>query len=438
MADRNEYVDIFFRNGLKEFEVLPPPDVWENLHPVLRKRQKSKDIFRFAAVASILLSLSVFSIWLTKELSKDFSGPAISLNQEVIPAGNYVAKNQLVTTPSIEIPIVNSGITDPVAVNENHSSELLYLKIPYAGLFSTANKASKLQKGIETVIPTGDVIGNSNSAGIENLNLTPGNFVSENTENGINRWTISAMASPNYFSRVSFGKNDASNDLVSAEKPATSYTGGMAFSYNVNKRISVQSGVYYSSVGQKVTGISSFSGFQNYYDAKGTSEFSIQTSSGIIVATNNDIFLSDNIAARVLTKYTIDFFDPTKADLTYLNNYITQNFNYLEIPVLLKYKAIDRKIDINFIGGISYNMLVGNSAFAYVSGVKRSIGKTEGLSPVNFSSSVGLGFEYNLSEKTSLSLEPTFRYYLTPLGGLVGSSIHPYSFGIFSGLSYKF
>lgn len=438
MADRGEYVDIFFRNGLKEFEVLPPPDVWENLQPVLGKRQKSLNIFRFAAIAAILLSLSVFSFWLTKELSKDFSRPTISLNQEVIPEGFYLAKNQPVTTPSIEIPVVNSVIAGPVVVYENHSSELIYLKIPSAGLFSTTFKESKLQKGIEPVIPTGFVIGNSNSAGIENLNLNPDNSVSENTESGINRWTISAMASPNYFSSVSFGKNDASNDLVDDEKPTTSYTGGMAFSYNVNKRISIQSGVYYSSIGQKVTGISSFSGFHNYYDAKGGSEFSIQTSSGTIVSTNNDIFLRDNIAARVLTKYTINSFDPSKADLTYLNNYVTQNFNYLEIPVLLKYKAIDRKIDINFIGGISYNMLVGNSAFAYVSGVKRSIGKTEGLSPVNFSSSLGLGFEYSLSEKTSLSLEPTFRYYLTPLGGLVGSSIHPYSFGIFSGLSYKF
>jgi hypothetical protein len=83
-------------------------------------------------------------------------------------------------------------------------------------------------------------------------------------------------------------------------------------------------------------------------------------------------------------------------------------------------------------------MLVDNSAFTYVSGVKYSIGKTDGLSNVNFSSSLGLGFEYNFSGKISLNLEPTFRYYLTPLGGLVGSSIHPYSFGVFSGLSYKF
>jgi hypothetical protein len=254
----------------------------------------------------------------------------------------------------------------------------------------------------------------------------------------VNRWTISALASPTYFSSTSFGKNDASTDLAKNEKPAVSYAGGMAFSYKVNKRISIRSGVYYSSVGQKITGISTYSGFRSYYAAKGSSEFSLQTSNGTIVSTNNDIFLRDNISGRVITRYSSDVFNPAKADLTYLNNSVIQNFNYLEVPVVFKFKAIDSKIDLNLIGGLSYNMLVGNSASTYVSGVKYSIGKTEGLSPVNFSSSFGLGFEYNFSGKVSLNIEPTLRYYLTPLGGLVGSTAHPYSFGVFSGLSYKF
>jgi hypothetical protein len=49
-----------------------------------------------------------------------------------------------------------------------------------------------------------------------------------------------------------------------------------------------------------------------------------------------------------------------------------------------------------------------------------------------------MGMEYNFSGRLSLNLEPTFRYYITPLGGVAGSSIHPYSIGIFSGISYKF
>jgi len=438
MADRGTYVDIFFRNGLKEFEVLPPPEVWENIQPALRKKQKSLNIIRFAAIAAILISLSAFSFWLTTEISRNFNGPSISMNQDVIPSGYYMYKNKPATTAVNKVQIKNIESTEPVAVSENKSSDQVSLKMPSSGLLSVFLKRNTLPKGIIPVIAKGDLTGNSSAAINKYLDIIPDNSVSANTGNEVKRWSVGAMGSPTYFSNSNLAKNDASSSLVKNEKPAVSYTGGMSFSYSVNKRISVSSGIYYSSIGQKINGISTFSGFRNFFDSKGNSGFSIQTSSGMIVSTNNDIFLKDNISSRVLTRYTSDSFDPVKADLTYLNNSVIQNFNYLEVPVFFRYKAIDRKLDLNFIGGISYNMLVDNSAFTYVSGVKYSIGKTDGLSNVNFSSSLGLGFEYNFSGKISLNLEPTFRYYLTPLGGLVGSSIHPYSFGVFSGLSYKF
>jgi len=45
---------------------------------------------------------------------------------------------------------------------------------------------------------------------------------------------------------------------------------------------------------------------------------------------------------------------------------------------------------------------------------------------------------YNISDKFSLNLEPTFKYYLNPFGEFSGLKSQPYSFGVFSGLSYKF
>ncbi|MBA4321229.1 MAG: hypothetical protein C0408_00280 [Odoribacter sp.] len=438
MADRGKYVDIFFRNGLREFEVLPPPDVWDNIKPVIRKKQKSLTLLRFAAFAAILVSMTVFSLWLTNEISNDFRQPGISLNQDISPPGFYVAEIKPAASKLIGIPYRNSGIENPVEVTEPVSPEELFLKIPSTGLFTTALMERKLHRGFENTISRDRITGVSNSPGIENLYLEKGNQVSLSPENDVNRFTISAMASPNFYSSISFGKNAVSQELLDFEEPAVSYSGGMVFSYMISKRISIQSGVYYSSVGQKVSGISSYSGFHKYYNAKSGSQFSINTSSGVIVSSNNDIFLRDNNTGRVQTKYTIDYFDPRKTDLTYLNSSIIQNFNYLEIPFIFKVKAIDQKIDLNFIGGLSYNLLIGNSVFSYVDGERYFIGKTEGLSPVNFTSSLGLGFEYNLSENISLNIEPTFRYYLTPLSGLAGSSIHPYSFGVFSGLSYKF
>jgi len=66
------------------------------------------------------------------------------------------------------------------------------------------------------------------------------------------------------------------------------------------------------------------------------------------------------------------------------------------------------------------------------------VGRTEGLNPFTISSSLGMGMEYSISDKVSLNLEPTFRYYLNPFTQIPGLKTHPYSFGVFSGLSYKF
>jgi hypothetical protein len=435
MSDRSQYIDVFFRNGLKEYEVLPPPEVWENIKPAIRKREKSLNILRLAAMIAIIISLSASAIWFTQSISHDFYVPAISLNQEFMPEGSYVPGNHTKIAQAMQALVPDEQLTKPVQINESVTSKPVDLISFSAEVLTAGLKESKLQRFTSSGIPPKSSVRNSSSAEIGKLIVPTSNKVSENR---VNRWTISAMASPDYYSSVKNGNSGAATELAGSEKAVVSYSGGMGVSYKVNRRMSVQSGVIYSSIGQKVTGISSYSGFSNFYDAKGTSQFSVQTSNGVIVSDNNNIFLRDEISGRVLTKYTTDSFDPAKANLTYLNSSIIQNFNYLEIPVLLRYKAIDRRIDVNFVGGLSYNMLVGNSAFAKVAGEKYSIGKTEGLSPVNFSSSVGLGFEYSFSGKISLNIEPTFRYFLTPLGVQIGSSVHPYSFGVLSGFSYKF
>jgi hypothetical protein len=92
----------------------------------------------------------------------------------------------------------------------------------------------------------------------------------------------------------------------------------------------------------------------------------------------------------------------------------------------------------NLIGGLSSNLLVNNSVYTSLDGTKYEVGKTAGLNPVTFSSSLGMGMEYSFSKNLSLNFEPTFRYFLNPFSNTEGIGVHPYSFGIFSGISYKF
>jgi hypothetical protein len=263
----------------------------------------------------------------------------------------------------------------------------------------------------------------------------PGNSITKSTD----RWSIAAMASPTYYSSFNSGNDELSKQLMGSEQSLISYTGGVAFSYKINKRFSIQSGLYYSSLAQEVSGINSFAGFQKYDNTKGNHNFEVLTTNGTVYTNNADVFLiASGSGERILTNYNNDVFDPNKASLQYINNTLRQNFSYLELPIILRYKVVDKMIDLNLIGGVAYNMLVNNSVYTMVDGGKYSIGETEGLNLLTVSSSLGMGMEYSFSDKLSLNLEPTFRYYLNPFNGMTSSKIHPYSFGIFSGVSYKF
>jgi hypothetical protein len=258
-------------------------------------------------------------------------------------------------------------------------------------------------------------------------------------EKVVKRWSVAALASPTYYSHFNSGGNEVTKQLMSSEQPMISYSGGVAVSYKVSKRVSVQSGLYYASLGQVVDGISTYTGFQKFDYAKGDHNFEVLTTNGTVYTRNSDVFLAaTGPVARINTIYTSDVFDPNKNNLRYISSSISQNFSYLELPVLVRYKIIDKTIDFNLIGGISYNLLVNNSVYTMVNGSKYTIGETEKLNPLSISSTLGMGMEYNLSEKLSLNIEPTLRYYLNPINGSTGVNVHPYSFGIFSGFSYRF
>jgi hypothetical protein len=130
--------------------------------------------------------------------------------------------------------------------------------------------------------------------------------------------------------------------------------------------------------------------------------------------------------------------DPSKYNLTQIGDNIHQVFRYLELPVLLRYKIIDRRVDLNFSGGMSYGFLVDNFAYTREGSEMIPVGHTEGVNVHSLSSQVGLGMEYNISPSVSFSFEPLLKYYVTPVSDLSGALYKPYSFGFFSGFFFKF
>jgi hypothetical protein len=437
MNDKGANIDLLFRNGLKDYEVLPPAGVWEGVKSSGKLKSRPFLLLRIAAAATILLTVSFFTYQWSRDIgNSDETAVLMNVSNASPPTAftnNYLPPKQAKINnlvPSVrdkeedmsmvaETTLESAGSPQPVYRYLQNRTVSLSDSPNSGGLFTNPAYIAEQSK-ISNKIP--------------DFQYLPDEIVPEKE----NRWSIAAMASPTYYSKFNSGNDEFSRQLMESEDPVVSYTGGVGLSYKISKRFSIQSGLYYSSLGQKLDGINTFGGFKQYNNSKGDNNFEILTSSGTISASNPDVFVNADASNRVVTEYTKDVFDPKKASLPYINNTLTQSLSYLELPVILRYKIIDKTIGINVIGGMSYNFLVNNSVYTEVDGSKYVIGDTRGLNPLSLSSSLGMGMEYNFSKKLSLNLEPTFRYYLNPFSVSSGTYIHPYSFGIFSGVSYKF
>ncbi len=434
MSEPGANIDLLFRNGLKDFEVLPPPDVWDGIcssgkierHPII--------FFRVAAVAAVLMAVG----FLTFRLSRETATVTDSVLAFNIEKTYPVIHNEIIlkeTIPTKQITNISaSAVSDrteymnPINIEKQAVSKESIVPLNARSNHILTNSESSLQS----------LFNPQNSSGSKTLFIRYADLQYMPADKLIDRWSIAAMASPTYYSQFNSGSDAFSKELMKSEQPLVSYSGGVSFSYKVSKRFSIQSGLYYSSLGQKLEGINSFAGFKQFDNTKGGNNFEVPTTTGTVQASNPDVFLNSNAANRVVTPFTSNVFDPNKASLQYINSSLTQSLSYLELPVFVKYKIVDKTIGINLIGGLSYNLLVHNSVYTDIDGGKYLIGDTKGLNPLTLSSSLGMGMEYNFSEKLSINLEPTFRYYLNPFSVSTGSFIHPYSFGIFSGVSYKF
>lgn len=439
MANNDANIDLLFRNGLKDLEVLPPVEAWNNILPVIRKRQRPVTILRSAALIAVILSISFLAYRWGHDMSDSVQGPLLAYGEESVQSRNTPANNQPERIRSI-MNQVTAGSDNLINVDQTDTTYL-------TGKESIIEIDPDFVTGSEILTVNRQFLLAGNTMAFRDLRLENktdadlkvlDDFTSDVPKEKIDRWTLMAMASPTFYLGQVPGSDDISRQISSSEQSQISYSGGVAFAYKISSKLSIQSGLYYSSIGQEVSGINSFSGFRPYDYTKGDHNFEVMTSSGRIYTNNADIFLLDNSGDRVLTRYTNDIFDPAKANLSYISNSLFQNFSYLEMPVILRYKFIDKNIDFNLIGGVSYNLLVNNSVHTVMDGTRYPVGKTSGLNQFMVSSSLGMGMEYSLSEKFSLNLEPTFRYYLNPFGLFPGVKAHPYSFGIFSGLSYKF
>lgn len=434
MFEREPNIDIVFRNGLKNMEVLPPADVWENIPPVPVRQSRFRVITGIAAGIAALVSLTLLASWYLRS-----NNTANQLAELTLASGEQqaVTIDGTASTPvAVNADIPPAAVTIPSSASDrvNEKTLIVPAKEPMRLLadadmnLANGNDDRSLPvSGDEiTVIASGRLTGGDE---VQALTLSPA-IPGAVTQ----RFLVGASMSPTM--GFSPGAEDLRlSELMNGEKSRPAFTTGLTFGYKISDRLTIQSGIGLSSIGQTITGVDVFAGLSDFYAVKSSYLYSIETASGLILAGNTDLYLADK-QARVGT--LVQGADPSKYHLTQVGDDIQQVFRYLELPLMLRYKVIDSRLGLNLSGGFAYGLLVDNMAYTGTGSDMVQVGHTEGINIHNLSSQLGLGMEYSISSKISFNLEPVFKYYVTPISDIYGAFYKPYSLGVWSGFFFKF
>jgi hypothetical protein len=267
--------------------------------------------------------------------------------------------------------------------------------------------------------------------------------VVQNADKGKGRWMVGAQVSPAYnISNSSHSAQYASNMLAAESTHSVDLGAGLTVAYKPGKRWSVQSGVYYSGMAQN-SGVSGSQNSKNSF-APGLAADYVNTSVNVDASSNKlsmnstaGVIELKGIPAQIILGSKLESNSVTPAVFA-SDVQFTQNFEYIEIPLCLRYTLIDSRFGVEMMGGFSSNLLVGNETYMQGTSGKSLVGSTKDMEPINYSGTMGVGLKYSLSKRIFLNVEPRVKYYLNSLNSNSSVSYKPYTIGVFTGLSYQF
>lgn len=240
------------------------------------------------------------------------------------------------------------------------------------------------------------------------------------TEPKVNRWQITSNVAPIYFSSASNGSPIAEEFSDNSKNYEKNMSYGVGVNYALTNKWSVRGGVNKLTLGYNTNDIVYYAGLSDITSRNSNNQSYQSKGSKIIV--------EDYTAVNTLSFDNI----PGKTP-----GHLNQTMGYIEVPVELSYKLLDKKFGIELIGGMSTMFLNENNLSVVSNGFSVDAGKAENLNDISFTSNIGLGFKYKFWKSFQANVEPKFKYQLNTFSENEGG-FKPYFIGIYSGLSFSF
>jgi len=489
MATDNHHIDQLFREQIKGFGEKPPVYAWDKLKEDIywvRRKRKAAVIRWSAAAAAIVIAFLTGYFYALYNLDQDITvqnqpeeqttpiqnlpetlltdniqtedqigEPPFSQIEDIVPQNMDHLVTQTITDVKSSKPSIYNKpqLTDQIAVlNDQTEISDSENDLPVSDEFSEENIDVLVDnEDSSTETPAGEELANDQEINIKNDQVKENPVIKQDNIAQYNdydlilnddlllpeskeidsKWSVGGVFAPVYAYRdISIQSEDLPPNMVNdesyynnTENGMYSFSGGLDVEYKIEKKWSFLSGLVFSRIGQVNEDIIAmqYEGDKyNYY---------ISTSIGPIDINSQEI-LDEVPDASVREDST--------GNLLYFNSNIYQNFEYLEIPLVFKYRVFDKRLALHLAGGLSPGLMVNNTAYFQFEETDYYVDRSEEFYPVIYNSIVGIGLDYALKSNLHLSFTPSFKYSLNSIRKDHSIQYHPYSISLYTGISYSF
>ena len=478
MVERNAF-DNDIRSRFEGFAPEPPAGVWPVVQDavVVPPSRRFAPVFFRVAAAIVFLAIGGMSVWFLSDNSHT-SAP-LTDNQQQTNTQAADDTQHITTTDLSELRTGQLASAQTTAVPAQASATPITTDVPAKAISQPASSASIPDFASErhyTQYAAMNPIGHTallakQERSVSPRQNTPTRMTSETTSLAWNTYhtdntrqtgqrthsglVLGVHMSPQLNDRhiaSTSGMPGSSLPVGSFEKQAVSYGYGLSAAIPLTDRLSVQTGLSYKNMNQRISDISAFSRTDNqtFYDAEFAPGLShpqnIITSFGVIKLGTPELYFSDTHATRVtMTETKFPFEVPDDPKLLMLQGQsLIQSFSFVEMPLLVRYRLLSLgQLDLHIKAGVAGNYLVRNDVLmAYLNNTSERIGQTSGVRELSLSGIGGLSLTWPLTRHLAVFVEPGAQMFLQSFAKdniqSAQMKTYPYSFSLYSGISFRF
>lgn len=469
-------IERLFQEKFKNFEKQPPADAWKNirqsLHPEQQKRKVIPLWVKLSGIAAILL-LGFFII------NTDFPGEHTQQNitntqpfeqnkNNITLTENPVFENQMLTRNEAAHQKTDAeNITPEDTVQpdkENRAADLFDKSLQVKNQINQHIAHSSQTEEEHTISEKGDALllnnqkqpnavaeknhktlfdrevktnsdlqkeyfftKEENPLALEETNELQQLLEEQKSEKQpdelivtTSKWKITPNIAPVTMNSLSQG-SPISDEFINNSKDFESSLGyGLGVNYAITPKLNIRTGVNKLTVGYNTNDVMAYASVQAADILTNRTNIKFDTNN------QNIVLRSEESSPRTTNQYL----SPEKGQLN-------QRIGYIEVPVELSYKLLDKRFGIDLIGGMSTLFLNENEIAVISNGMSIPLGEANNLSDIHFSTNVGFGFRYEIFKSFEANIEPMFKYQLGTFSKNDGN-FKPYLLGLYTGLSFKF